>query len=117
MTTFLSVMHELRMRQGNPSVREIARRTNGTISHTTVAEIFRGNTIASWRKVLAVVKGLGGDPKVILPLWRVARGDRPTLDPTLDDPLVVAVERLATAVEGLVAKLPESWPQSPHSGP
>src|SRR5690242_6694120 len=51
----------LRREGGDVSTREIARRSHGAVSHTTVHQVLRGKSVPSWRSLAAIVAVLGGD--------------------------------------------------------
>ncbi|MEE1768434.1 tetratricopeptide repeat protein [Streptomyces sp. JV185] len=75
----LQRLHRL---SGEPSTREISRRTHGALSHTTVSQTLRGEQLPSWRSVELVVTALQGSRDEFRSLWiaaREAEGDRKPL--------------------------------------
>ncbi|BCJ44257.1 hypothetical protein GCM10010168_10700 [Actinoplanes ianthinogenes] len=54
---------------GEPSTREIARRLDGAISHTTVAKILKCDKPPGWEQFEGVVEALGGDPDEARQVW------------------------------------------------
>ncbi|MFJ4678601.1 NACHT domain-containing protein [Kitasatospora sp. NPDC088783] len=67
----------LRQRAGQPSLREIARLSNGTLSHTTAAEALSGKRVPSWQVVAELIRSLDGDEKEFRPLWVAATEKSP----------------------------------------
>ncbi|MFF7561481.1 hypothetical protein ACFZB4_16050 [Streptomyces pseudovenezuelae] len=63
----------LRREGGDVSTREIARRSHGAVSHTTVHQVLRGKSVPSWRSLAAIVAVLGGDEGEFKLLWMAAR--------------------------------------------
>lgn len=121
-----ALAHAVDELRGDRSTRVVADLV-GTTSHTTVADLVRGTRVPSWPMTRDVVRALGGDEAVFLPLWHaatVARDARVTLrhlvDDRLDDPRdvrVVAVEDLRFALRAdrpLVALVPLGEPEPPH---
>jgi hypothetical protein len=94
---FFDRLHDLHAVAGQPSMRELQRRTrsrlrpNG-INSTTIHEVFSRPRLARWETVRALVAGLGGDPDEFAGLWRAwqsaelnpAGRDRPADPPTPD---------------------------------
>ncbi|MFE9554203.1 tetratricopeptide repeat protein [Streptomyces sp. NPDC006703] len=71
LTKALQRLHRL---SGEPSTREISRRTRGALSHTTVSQTLRGTQqLPSWRSVELVVTALEGDQEEFRSLWVAAR--------------------------------------------
>lgn len=66
----LEALRELLKNAGEPSSRQIASRTE--ISHTTVNEALRGETVPNWKVTRAIVAALGGDPEQFLTAWELA---------------------------------------------
>ncbi|RJL35362.1 hypothetical protein D5H75_00605 [Bailinhaonella thermotolerans] len=62
----------LHLERGQPSTRELARRT-GSISHATVHAVLRCAKLPRWGPLELVVEALGADPAEFLRLWITAR--------------------------------------------
>ncbi|MEV7021384.1 tetratricopeptide repeat protein [Kitasatospora sp. NPDC093558] len=62
-------LRRLHLLAGEPSAREISRRTHGMLSHTTVSQTLRGARLPSWRSLEAVVSALDGDVEEFRRLW------------------------------------------------
>lgn len=58
---------------GEPSTREVARRTGHAISHTTVHLVLRGEKTPRWGQLELVVEALGGDVDEFRQLWVAVR--------------------------------------------
>ncbi|MFF8263273.1 tetratricopeptide repeat protein [Streptomyces virginiae] len=68
-----AALQRLHRLSGEPSTREVARRTHGALSHTTVSQTLRGNQLASWRSIELIVSALGGSVEEFRELWVAAR--------------------------------------------
>ena len=62
-------LQRLHLHNGKPSTRDISRRTNRAISHTTVSLVLRCAKNPGWGQLELVVEALGGDTKEFHPLW------------------------------------------------
>lgn len=62
-------LQRLHRHNGQPSTREISRRTDKAISHTTVSIVLRCTKNPRWGQLELVVEALGGDPREFQPLW------------------------------------------------
>ncbi|MFI9123282.1 tetratricopeptide repeat protein [Streptomyces bikiniensis] len=74
--TLAKALRRLHRLSGEPSTREIARRTHGALSHTTVGQTLRGDQIPSWRSVELIVNALGGDSEEFRGMWVAARDEQ-----------------------------------------
>jgi tetratricopeptide (TPR) repeat protein len=79
---FYERLHALHRSAGQPSMRELQRRTRGEarprgINPTTVHDAFTGPRLARWDVVEAIVGVLGGDAEEFAVLWRDARAAQP----------------------------------------
>lgn len=68
----LAAIADLRTQAGNPSIAAVAKRADPRVSPSTVARLFTGESLLSWRAVAAIVTALGGDPHPLARLWRQA---------------------------------------------
>jgi predicted ATPase len=75
-------LQRLHRTAGEPSTREIAKRTHGGISHTTVAAVLRCAKNPRWGQVELVVEALGGDTEVFRPWWIAAQDAIPGVGTT-----------------------------------
>jgi len=66
----LKRLHRLK---GEPSTRELARRTGGVITHTTVHGVLRCSRLPRWGPLELVVEALGGDQEEFRQLWVAIR--------------------------------------------
>jgi len=89
---FFAALRDLRLRAGEPSVREIAR-VSGRLSHDTVHRTLTGPAIPRWANVEAVVHALGADPEAVKPLWLAARVADAPQEPGTDEYLVEPAAR------------------------
>ena len=64
-----SRLQRLHRHNGEPSTREISRRTDRAISHTTVSLVLRCAKNPRWGQLELVVEALGGDAEEFRPLW------------------------------------------------
>lgn len=71
---FITEMRRIYVAAGQPATRTIAE-TAGT-SHSTVAQLIRGNHISTWPVTEAITRALGGDPAVMRDLWNKAYSRR-----------------------------------------
>ncbi|GGM16474.1 pentapeptide repeat-containing protein [Dactylosporangium sucinum] len=62
----------LHLRKGKPSSREIHRRTERAISHTTASAVLRCEKNPRWGQLELVVEALDGDLEEFRPLWMAA---------------------------------------------
>lgn len=69
LSRFANDLRDLRLQAGQPSLREIARRSEHTLSHTTAAEVFRGRHLPQWSTLDGVIKALGQDPEPWRTRW------------------------------------------------
>jgi hypothetical protein len=75
---FFDRLHTLHADAGQPSMRELQRRTRSRqrptgINPTTIHDALAGPRLASWDTVLAIVGQLGGDADEFATLWRAGR--------------------------------------------
>jgi hypothetical protein len=68
----LSALRDLHLRAGEPSMREIARRTCA-LSHDTVHRVLTHPELPRWGPLELVVEALGGDVESFRQLWISAR--------------------------------------------
>ena len=68
-----TAIKELRLEVGDPSGRELARKSGGKISHTTVCAVLRCDVLPSWRNLKEVVRLLGGRIEPYKELWVAAQ--------------------------------------------
>jgi hypothetical protein len=59
LVSFKRGLRELKERDGNPSFRELAKRTD--LSHTVLAQAVTGPALPTWRVTAAFVEACGGD--------------------------------------------------------
>jgi len=69
-------LQRLHRHSGEPSLREVARRTGRAVSHTTVNQVLRGTGLPKWGPTELVVEALGGDPQEFRALWVAARDEQ-----------------------------------------
>ena len=88
-----SILAELRNRlrvlyrhNGEPSTREIARRTGKAISHTTANVVLRCEKIPRWGQLEQVVEALGGDTDEFRQLWIAVRNAADQAEATMVGP-------------------------------
>src|SRR5207244_2586774 len=67
-----NVLHELHLRAGEPSMREIAR-MSGKLSHDTAHRVLTQPHCPPWRPLEEVVIALRGDEQRLFSLWMAAR--------------------------------------------
>lgn len=65
----LGALRDLHLRQGQPSVRDIAKKADRLIGHSTASEILNGSRAVSWRVLEILVKALDGDVDYFRQLW------------------------------------------------
>ncbi|WP_409003443.1 helix-turn-helix domain-containing protein [Streptomyces ipomoeae] len=81
LSRFAKDLQDLRLRAGQPSLRQIARQirhdysASAYVSHTTVAEVFRGRHLPQWQTLESVVRVLQGDPEQWKDRWIGLRGE------------------------------------------
>lgn len=56
-----TALRDLRLEAGAPTLREIADRSGGGVSHSSVSRVFRGEVLPRFGLVEAIVTALGGD--------------------------------------------------------
>ncbi|MEU6070648.1 hypothetical protein ABZ864_40960 [Streptomyces sp. NPDC047082] len=77
-----SRLQRLRLHSGQPSFREISRRTHRAISHTTVSAVVRCEKLPKWGQLELIVEVLGGNRAEFRTLWvAVAEGSPTPLTP------------------------------------
>lgn len=57
---------------GSPSIREVARRVTGRVSHTTVHDAIAGRRLPGWEVLSRVILAMNADPAEVKPLWKAA---------------------------------------------
>ena len=72
MNEFTNALLSLWILNQRPSVREVARRTEGRISHTCVGTALNGKVLPRWNTCVALIEALGGDPKEFRVGWERA---------------------------------------------
>lgn len=80
MNEFTAALRELWVSSRCPTLREVARRTNGRVSHTAVGSALNGAVLPRWNTAFTLIEALGGDPANYRPLWEradeVNRGEK-----------------------------------------
>src|SRR4051812_41906896 len=76
LVVLVSELEELRLRAGAPSLRDIAKKTGGAVSHTTVSQVFKTKSPPNREYLRAIVRGLDGDVRVFDDLWLESRRRR-----------------------------------------
>lgn len=67
-------LDQLRLAEGQPSLREIARRAGqGQVSSSTVHNAFKKARVPSWDNLEKIVRALHGNTHVFLELWKAAQ--------------------------------------------
>ncbi|MEU2748663.1 hypothetical protein ABZ613_20815 [Streptomyces collinus] len=66
-------LRDLHLHAGEPSMRAIAARTSGVVSHSTVHQTLSGKRIPRWGALELIVEALEGDPKEFHSLWKDLR--------------------------------------------
>lgn len=70
-----------------PSTREVARRTNHAVSHTTVSAVLRCEKLPGWGQLELIVEALGGNRDEFRRLWVAVRDEQDPQDaPPLPEP-------------------------------
>lgn len=69
MNEFTKALRLLWFDNQSPTLRSIARRTDGRISHTCVGTALRGVALPHWNTCVALIEALGGDPKDYRAMW------------------------------------------------
>ncbi|MFJ8446731.1 hypothetical protein [[Kitasatospora] papulosa] len=64
---------DLHLEAGEPSMRAVASRTGGVVSHSTVHQALSGKRIPRWGSLELIIEALGGEPKEFQSLWRGVR--------------------------------------------
>lgn len=72
MNEFTKALSALWVANQYPTLRAIARRTDGRISHTCVGTALSGAVLPRWNTCVALIEALGGDPKDFRVLWERA---------------------------------------------
>jgi hypothetical protein len=62
-------IRRLYLERGEPSLRDVARRTHGAVSHTTVGAVLRCDRLPRWGQVEMVVEALDGDVEAFRRIW------------------------------------------------
>ncbi|GAA2473479.1 hypothetical protein Ahu01nite_047050 [Winogradskya humida] len=73
---FFDLRHAIRrlyLHAGEPSLRSIASRTHGGISHATASEVLRSIEKRRWGQIEVFVSALGGDVEIFHGMWVTAR--------------------------------------------
>jgi tetratricopeptide (TPR) repeat protein len=83
--TFFERIHALHLAAGQPSMREMQRRTRsrrrpGGINPTTIHDVFAAPRMSRWEIVESVVAQLGGDVTEFAEIWRQGRAAEDQLD-------------------------------------
>ena len=92
-TELFEQLDQLHLRDGRPSMREIAVRAgHGKISSSTVHNVFRSTKVPKWIFLKEIVKALHGDIEVFLFLWQAAsqaenNAEKPSASPAEVAPL------------------------------
>ncbi|GAA0421543.1 hypothetical protein Acor_82710 [Acrocarpospora corrugata] len=81
--TLRAHLRRLHEENGLSSYREIARRAEHRITHTTVRDVIKGIRRTSWRSMRYVVIALHGDVEEVRRLWLAAHAASTPSDPTL----------------------------------
>jgi peptide deformylase len=89
-------LRRLHRTSGEPSTREISRRTAKAISHTTVSAVLHCRTSPRWGQLELVVEALGGDTDEFRDLWVAARDAEDLATGAADD---TAAPRQPAAIE------------------
>lgn len=110
-TEFANAVHELWREAGQPTMRQIAAATNGSVPKTTVHAMLTGANLPTWETASAVVTALGGDPDAYLALWTAARPParaRPRVDrlAPVDDVTLIA-EAIRDGLGGIASAIRE----------
>ncbi|MFD3498593.1 hypothetical protein [Streptomyces sp. NPDC058678] len=66
-------LRDLHLHAGEPSMRTVAGRTGGVVSHSTVHQALSGKRTPRWGALELIVEALGGDSDDFHPLWKAAR--------------------------------------------
>ena len=99
-----SQLQRLRLHSGDPSAREIARKTDKAVSHTTVTTVLRCGKNPRWSQLEIIVEALKGDVEQFRPLWIAAEeAKRSTLQTPPIAPDARSVPLSASAVFSPVA--------------
>lgn len=72
MNEFTRALRELWVTNRCPTLREIARSTDGRVSHTAVGSALNGTVLPRWNTCVALIEALGGDPKDLRVTWERA---------------------------------------------
>ncbi|MER6441250.1 hypothetical protein ABT275_33435 [Streptomyces sp. NPDC001185] len=73
LSLLVSKLRELHLHSGEPSMREIASRTSGVVSHSTIHQTLSGKRIPRWGALELIVEALGGSPSDFHSLWKDLR--------------------------------------------
>jgi len=69
MRPVFAALHELHLRSGAPSGRNLARLTRHQVGHSTVSGVLAGTKVPDWRVLSVMVRALGGDEEEFRALW------------------------------------------------
>jgi tetratricopeptide (TPR) repeat protein len=113
--TFFERIHALHLAAGQPSMREIQRRTRssrrpGGINPTTIHDVFAAPRLSRWEVVEAVVAQLGGDVAEFAEIWRKGRAaeDKPDAEPQSQIPVHRStLAQLPLDAYGFIGRTPE----------
>lgn len=72
MNEFTAALRELWVASRCPTLREIARSTDGRVSHTAVGSALSGAVLPRWNTAFALIEALGGDPVNYRAAWEQA---------------------------------------------
>jgi tetratricopeptide (TPR) repeat protein len=73
LTRLRTELRRLHRHAGDPSTREVSRRVDRAISHTTVGVVLRCERVPRWGQLELVVEALGGDVEAYRRMWIAAR--------------------------------------------
>ncbi|MFD3977373.1 tetratricopeptide repeat protein [Streptomyces griseus] len=66
-------LRDLHLHAGEPSMRVVASRTAGVVSHSTVHQALSGKRIPRWGALELIIEALGGNPAEYQSLWKEVR--------------------------------------------
>lgn len=90
LTQLTEELRRLHRSAGEPSTREIAKKTAGAISHTTANRVLRSGLLPKWGPLEMVVEALGGDAGRFIELWVSARDSLDDKSPKEPQPAPVS---------------------------
>lgn len=108
--TFYDRLHELHLAAGQPSLRQLQRRTRSArrpngINPTTLHDAFSAPRLSRWEVVREIVRQLGGDVAEFAGLWQRASQAGPDSSAPLEgQPAVVAPAQLPAVVAGFTGR-------------